>query len=142
MIVWNDIEHLTKGYTNGLKKIDGLDENDKFNKNKTNHNKNKFHFKSSNNDYGLDDKITIKSYNVKYDSSFKKLMLGKSTPSNILGKHSLSSGTIEAIKLGKKSIPKIDYSYIDPQYYEHKLKGKTNKDFILKEMTPGKDFFF
>jgi len=67
-------------------------------------------------------------------------MIGKSTPSNILGKHQLSSGTIEAIKSAKKFIPKIDYSYVDPQYYQHQLKGKTNKDFILKEMTPGKDF--
>jgi hypothetical protein len=67
-------------------------------------------------------------------------MLGKSTPSNILGKHQFSSGTIEAIKSAKKIIPKINYSYIDPQYYQHQLKSKTNKDFILKEMTPGKDF--
>ncbi len=32
MIVWNDIEHLTKSYKNGIKKIDGLNENEKFNK--------------------------------------------------------------------------------------------------------------
>jgi len=43
MIVWNDIEHLTKNYTNGIKKLDGLNENQKCNNNKTNHNKNKFH---------------------------------------------------------------------------------------------------
>ena len=140
MIVWNDIEHLTKNYTNGIKKIDGLDENNKYNKNKISHNKNKFRFSPSNNDYGLDDKITIKPFNIKYDSNIKKLMIGKSTPSNILGKHQLSSGTIEAIKSAKKIIPKIDFSYVDPQYYQHQLKGKTNKDFILKEMTPGKDF--
>ena len=140
MIVWNDIEHLTKNYTNGIKKIDGLDENNKYSKNKISHNKNKFRFSPSNNDYGLDDKITIKPFNIKYDSNIKKLMIGKSTPSNILGKHQLSSGTIEAIKSAKKFIPKIDYSYVDPQYYQHQLKGKTNKDFILKEMTPGKDF--
>ena len=140
MIVWNDIEHLTKNYTNGIKKIDGLDENNTLNKNKISHNKNKFRFNPSNEDYGLDDKITIKPFNIKYDSNIKKLMIGKSTPSNILGKHQLSSGTIEAIKSAKKFIPKIDYSYVDPQYYQHQLKGKTNKDFILKEMTPGKDF--
>ena len=34
MIVWNDIEHLTKNYNSGLKKLDGLNENEKFNKNK------------------------------------------------------------------------------------------------------------
>ena len=44
MIVWNDIEHLTKNYNSGLKKLDGLNENEKLNKNKTNHNKNKCHF--------------------------------------------------------------------------------------------------
>jgi hypothetical protein len=98
-----------------LKKLDGLNENNKYNKNKISHNKNKFHFNPSNEDYGLDDKITIKPFNIKYNSSFNKLMLGKSTPSNILGKHSLSSGTIDAIKLTKKLIPKIDYSYTDPQ---------------------------
>ena len=30
MIVWNDIEHLTKSYTNGIKKLDGLNENKKY----------------------------------------------------------------------------------------------------------------
>ena len=70
-------------------------------------------------------------------------MSGKSTPSKTLGKHSLSTGTIEAIKLTKKLIPEIDYSYTDPQYYQHNLKNKSNIDFILNEMTtkaPGKDF--
>ncbi len=39
MIVWNDIEHLTKNYNSGLKKLDGLNENEKFIENKTNRNK-------------------------------------------------------------------------------------------------------
>ena len=140
MIVWNDIEHLTKNYNNGLKKLDGLNENEKFNKNKTNRNKNKFHFNPSNDEYGLDEKYTIRPFHIKYDSSFNKLMSGKSTPSKSLGKHSLSSGTKEAIKLTKKLIPKIDYSYVDPQYYEHKLQGKKTKDLILKELSKGKKF--
>ena len=140
MIVWNDIEHLTKNYNSGLKKLDGLNENEKFNKNKTNRNKNKFHFNPSNDEYGLDEKYTIRPFHIKYDSSFNKLMSNKSTPSKSLGKHSLSSGSLEAIKLTKKLIPKIDYSYTDPQYYEHKLQGKTTKDLILKELSKGKKF--
>ncbi len=32
MIVWNDIEPLTKNYNSGLKKLDGLNENKIFNK--------------------------------------------------------------------------------------------------------------
>ena len=52
MIVWNDIEHLTKNYNRGLKILDGLNENKKFNKNKTNRNKNKFYFNPSNDEYG------------------------------------------------------------------------------------------
>jgi hypothetical protein len=120
--------------------LDGLNENEKFNKNKTNHNKNKFHFNPSNDEYGLDEKYTIRPFHIKYDTSFNKLMSGKSTPSQSLGKHSLSSGTKEAIKLTKKLIPKIDYSYTDPQYYEHKLQGKTTKDLILKELSKGKKF--
>ena len=140
MIVWNDIEHLTKSYTNGIKKLDGLNENKKYNNNKIDFNKNKFHFNHSNDDFGLDERITIRPFHIKYDSSFKNLMSVKSTPSKTLGKHSLSSGTIEAINLTKKLIPNIDYSYTDPQYYEHKLKGKTTKDLILNELSKGKKF--
>ena len=47
---------------------------------------------------------------------------------------------MEAIKYVNSTIPKIDYSYVDPQYYQHKLKGKTNKDFILKELSKGQEF--
>ncbi len=54
----NDIEKLTKNYHSGIKKLDGLNENNTFNNNKTNH-KNNFKFKQSNDDYGLDDKVTI-----------------------------------------------------------------------------------
>ncbi len=67
-------------------------------------------------------------------------MSGKSTPSKSLGKYKISSGTAEAIKLNKKLKPKIDYSFVDPKYYEHKLQGKTTKDLILKELSKGKKF--
>ena len=145
MIVWNDIEHLTKNYNSGLKKLDGLNSSIKHNTNKTNHKNNSFQFNHLNDDYGLDERITIKPFHIKYNSNLNKLMSGKSTPSKTLGKHSLSTGTIEAIKLTKKLIPEIDYSYTDPQYYQHNLKNKSNIDFILKEMTPkdlapGRDF--
>ena len=141
MIVWDDIEKLTNSYNSGLKKIDGVNANDKLNKKKTNFNSNAFSHHYHTDDYGLDDKITIKPIHVKYDASFKNLMSGKTTPSHSLGKVQLSSGTIEAIKLGKQAIPNnIDYSYTDPQYYEHKLEGKTNKDMILKNLSKSEEF--
>jgi hypothetical protein len=120
-----------------------MNENEKFNKKKYQHNKNKFHFNHSNEDYGLDERITIRPFHIKYDSSFKKLTSNRTTPSKMLGEHSLSSGVKEAINRTHKIIPKIDYSYTDPQYYEHNLKNKTNKDFILDELSPnpnGRDF--
>ncbi len=82
MIVWDDIEKLTKNYHSGIKKLDRLNENTKYNNNKTNH-KNNFKFKQSNDDYGLDDKVTIRPFHIKYDSNIQKLMVGKSTPSKI-----------------------------------------------------------
>ena len=35
MIVWNDIEHLTKNYNSGLKKLDGLNSSIIYNTNKS-----------------------------------------------------------------------------------------------------------
>ena len=140
MIVWDDIDKLTSSYTNGLKKVDGISANDKMNKSKNNYNSNAFHHTYHTDDHGLDDRITIKPIHVKYDPGFKNLMAGKTTPSKYLGKVQLSSGTIEAIKLGQKSIPKIDYSYVDPLYYQHKLKDKTNKDLILKNLSKSEEF--
>ena len=64
----------------------------------------------------------------KTNNDLKNMFKNKSTPSNELkGKVELSSGTQNAIKTFNKSIPKIDHSYIDPQYYEHKIEGKTTK---------------
>jgi hypothetical protein len=143
MIIWDDIEKFTNNYNSGVKKLDGFNENKKFNNKKSDFNKNKFHFNHSNEDYGLDERITIRPHHIKYDSSFKKLTSNRTTPSKSLGKHSLSSGVREAINRTHKIIPKIDYSYTDPQYYEHNLKNKTNKDFILDELSPnpnGRDF--
>ena len=116
----------------------------KLNKKKTSFNTNAFYFNTLNEDYGLDERITIKPIHIQYDTSFKSLMAGKTTPSNLLkGTVELSSGTKEALKRKLKMVPQIDYSYIDPQYYEHKMEGKSNKDFILEKLTPntsGKDF--
>ena len=140
MIVWNDIEKYKKGINNG-KKEDGLNENDKLSKSKTSYNKNAFHFNHHPNDYGLNDKVTIKPFHVTYDPSFKNMFNNKSTPSNLLkGKVELSSGTRRVIEMTDKMIPRIDHSYIDPQYYEHKLEGKSNKVLMLNEMSGGKDF--
>ena len=52
MLVWNDIEKY-KNEINNTKKLDGLNENDKLSKSKTNYNKNAFHFNHHVNDYGL-----------------------------------------------------------------------------------------
>ena len=60
MIVWDDIEKLTNGYNNGLKKIDGITANEKQSKKKTNLNLNAFSSHYHADDHGLDDKITIK----------------------------------------------------------------------------------
>ena len=140
MIVWNDIEKYKKGIDN-TKKEDGLNENDKLTKNKTSYNKNAFHINHNVNDYGLNDKVTIKPFHVTYDQSFKNMFKNKSTPSNFLkGSVELSSGTRRVIEMTNKMIPKIDHSYVDPQYYEHKLEGKTNKVLMLNEMSGGKDF--
>ena len=68
MIVWNDIEHLTKNYNSGLKKLDGLNSSIKHNTNKTNHKNNAFQFNHLNDDYGLDERITIKPFHIKYNS--------------------------------------------------------------------------
>ena len=140
MLVWNDIEKY-KNEINNTKKLDGLNENDKLSKSKTNYNKNAFHFNHHVNDYGLNDKVTIKPFHVTYDQSFKNMFANKSTPSKMLkGKVELSSGTRRVIEMTDKMIPKIDHSYIDPGYYEHKLEGKTNKDLMLKNISKSKEF--
>ena len=142
MLVWNDIAKYTNDYKNGIKKLDGIvNDADKAQNNKLNYKKNKFKLHSSTDDYGLDDKITIRSMKFKTSNDLKDMFKNKSTPSNLLkGKVELSSGTQNVINMQNKMIPKIDHSYIDPGYYEHKLEGKTNKDLILKEMSHSRDF--
>ena len=142
MLVWNDIAKYTNDYKNGIKKLDDIvNDADKAQNNKLNYKKNKFKLHSSTDDYGLDDKITIRSMKFKTSNDLKDMFKNKSTPSNLLkGKVELSSGIQNVINMQNKMIPKIDHSYIDPGYYEHKLEGKTNKDLMLKELSSGKDF--
>jgi len=142
MLVWNDIAKYTNDYKNGIKKLDSIvNDADKAQNNKLNYKKNKFKLHSSTDDYGLDDKITIRSMKFKTSNDLKDMFKNKSTPSHLLkGKVELSSGTQNVINMQNKMIPKVDHSYIDPGYYEHKLEGKTNNDLILKEMSSGKDF--
>ena len=142
MLVWNDIAKYTKDYNNGIKKLDDvLIDAKKLQNEKLNHKTNKFKLHSLTDDYGLDDKITIRTMKFKYDNGLKNIFDGKSIPGNSLkGKTELSSGTKEVINMTNKMIPKIDHSYIDPGYYEHKLEGITNNDLILKEMSNGKKF--
>jgi len=142
MLVWNDIAKYTKDYNNGIKKLDDvLTDANKLQNEKLNHKKNKFKLHSLTDDYGLNDKVTIRPMKFKYDNDLKNMFHNKSTPGNSLkGNVELSSGTKEVIKMTNKWIPKIDHSYIDPQYYEHKLEGKTNKDLMLKELSKSKEF--
>ena len=81
MLIWNDIEKY-KNEINSTKKLDGLNENDKLSKSKTIYKKNAFHFNHHVNDYGLNEKVTIKPFHVTYDQSFKNMFTNKSTPSN------------------------------------------------------------
>ena len=142
MLVWNDIAKYTKDYNNGIKKLDDvLIDAKKLQNEKLNHKTNKYKLHSLSDDYGLDDKITIRTMKFKYNNDLKNIFDSKSIPGNSLkGKTELSSGTKEVINMTNKMIPKIDHSYIDPGYYEHKLEGKTNNDFMLKEMSNGKEF--
>jgi hypothetical protein len=127
MLVWNDIAKYTKDYNNGIKKLDdAVSDANNLQKEKLNHKTNQFKLHSLTDDYGLNDKVTIRTMKFKYDNGLKNMFHNKSTPGNSLkGNVELSSGTKEVIRMTNKWIPKIDHSYIDPQYYEHKLEGKT-----------------
>ena len=140
MLVWNDIAKYIKDYNNGIKKLDdAVSDANNLQKEKLNHKTNQFKLHSLTDDYGLNDKVTIRPMKFKYDNDLKNMFHNKSTPGNSLkGNVELSSGTKEVIRMTNKWIPKIDHSYIDPQYYEHKLEGKTNKDLILNQLSKSK----
>ena len=140
MLVWNDIAKYTQQYNNGIKKLGNIEQsiNQIDNKLKTKH---KYNTQPIVDDYGLDDKYTIRPFNIKTDPYTKEIFTNKTKTSNLLNNRSkLSSGTIEAIKTQSKYVPKVNHSYIDPQYYEFKLQNKSNNDLILNKLTKGREF--
>ncbi len=132
-MIWNDINIFKRDYTNGIKKLDG--DSDKMQNEKLKHNTNAYNITPDIDEYGLDDKYTIRPFKLHYDQSFKNLFKNKCTPSSSLdGKVNLSTGTREIIKMTNKMIPKIDHSGVLPEYYEYKLNEvKSNKDLMKRE---------
>ncbi len=58
------------------------------------HNTKAFYITPDIDEYGLDDKYTIRPFKLHYDQSFKNLFKNKYTPSSLLdGKVKLSTGT-------------------------------------------------
>ena len=119
-MIWADIGIYKRDYTNGIKKIDDLNDAIKIQHEKLKHKENAFNTTPEINENGLDDKYTIRSFKLQYDQSFKDLFKNKTTPSSLLnGKVNLSTGTKEIIKMTNKLIPKIDYSGVDAGYHRH-----------------------
>ena len=68
MLVWNDIAKYTKDYNNGIKKLDdAVSDANNLQKEKLNHKTNQFKLHSLTDDYGLNDKVTIRPMKFKYD---------------------------------------------------------------------------
>ena len=141
-MIWSDIGIYTRDYNDGIKKIDDLNDATKNQNDKLKHKTNAFNTTPQIDEYGLDDKYTIRPFKLHYDQSFKDLFKNKTTPSSLLnGKVNLSTGTKEIIKMTNKFIPKIDYSGVDAGYYEHKLNEvKSNKDLMMREYSKGETF--
>ena len=142
-MIWSDIGIYTRDYNNGIKKIDDLNDATKNQNEKLKHNKNAFNTSPQIDEYGLNDKYTIRPFKLHYDQSFKDLFKNRTTPSNILKGRTvnLSTGTKEIIKMTNKLIPKIDHSGIDPGYYEHNLNEvKSNKDLMMREYSKAETF--
>ena len=57
------------------------------------------------------------------------------------GKVNISTGTKEIIKMTNKLIPKIEYSGVDPEYYEYNLNEiKSNQDLMKIEYSKADTF--
>ena len=111
-MIWSDIGFYTRDYNNGIKKIEDLNDATKNQNDKLKHNQHSFNTTPQIDEYGLDDKYTIRPFKLHYDQSFKDLFKNRTTPSSLLkGKTvNLSNETKEIIKMTNKMIPKIDYS--------------------------------
>ena len=140
-MIWPDVPIFIRDYSNGIKKLD--DNSEEILKKKIKYNPNAFHLNPLSDDFGLDEKYTIRPFNLHTSSSLKDLFKNRYTPSNTLkgSKVNLSTGTKEIIKMTEKMIPKIDHSTIDPRYYENKMnKIHSNEDLMLREMSKADAF--
>ena len=139
-MIWSDI---TRDYNNSIKIIDDLNDANKNQNEKLKHNKHSFNISTQIDEHGLEDKYTIRPFKLHYDQSFKDLFKNRRTPGSLLkgSQINLSTGTKEIIKMTNKLIPKIDYSGVDPGYYEHKLNEvKSNKDLMKRELSKASEF--
>ncbi len=136
-MIWNDVNLFSRDYTNGIKKLNGGTDYKDLQNEKLKYSSKAIDITPEINEYGLDEKYTIRPFKLHYDQSFKNMFKNKCTPSNSLdGKVNLSTGTKEIIKITNKLIPKIDHSGVSPGYYEHKLNEvKSNKDLLMKRLS-------
>ena len=139
-MIWPDVPIFIRDYSNGIKKLD--DNSEEILKKKIKYNPNAFHLNPLSDDFGLDEKYTIRPFNIHTSSSLKDLFKNKTTPSRTLGGTvNLSTGTKEILKMTEKMIPKIDHSKIDSGYYENKMnKIHSNEDLMLREMSKADAF--
>ena len=93
-MIWSDIGIYKRDYTNGIKKIDDLNDATKSQNEKLKHNTNAFNTSPEISEYGLDDKYTIRPFKRHCDQNLKNLFKNKTTPSNeFKGTINLSTGT-------------------------------------------------
>jgi len=81
-MIWSDIGIYKRDYTNGIKKIDDLNDAIKIQHEKLKHKTNAFDKTPQIDEYDLDEKYTIRPFKRHYDQSFKDLFKNKTTPSS------------------------------------------------------------
>ena len=139
-MIWSNIGKYQKHINNGVKKIDGLNELNDLKKTKTK-TKHKYKMKHLKDDFILNEKSKFKSFNIKTNPDLQNLFNHKIAISKILKNGpELGNGSKNTIQLFDNHIPKINHSYVDPQYYQHKLQNKSNTNIIKNNMSKGKNF--
>ena len=79
MLVWDDIKKYTKDYSDGIKRVDDKNEviRQLSGKTKTN---NIVHMKELKNDFGLEEKYTIRPFKLKHDPEISDLFIFNNDP--------------------------------------------------------------
>ena len=73
-MIWNDINIFKRDYTNGIKKLEGITEDyNELQNEKLKHNHNAFNTTPDIDEYGLDDKYTIRPFKLHYNHGLKDL---------------------------------------------------------------------